>query len=265
MKLVMLSRYDASDKNCSQGITELRELKQKFIQRKLMFPEILYVAVFLMMLKAESVVRDKITLIVNEKYLEITLEEVIQTYTSYARDLELSKETQIALSGKRSKAGKTKVKNEEFDKCKQYGNCFKCAKDGLEVKYIECTKHNKNLSTVSIKTVSISRNNRYNDYLNARLATTHMSEEDKYEEAIWHKENLENENDVKVYKIGSVILVDSGAAFTSVNESIQLQNRKNIRGTRLEYADGSVGTEIKTKGNVVLNGHKVPAFYPPNR
>ena len=130
----------------------------------------------------------------------------------------------------------------------------------IEVKYKECTKHNENLSTVSTKTVSISRNNRYNDYLNARSATTRMSEEDRYEEAIWHKENLENENDVKVYKIGSVILVDSGAAFTSVNESIQLQNRKNIRGTRLEYADGSVGTEIKTKGNVVLNGHKVPAY-----
>ena len=134
VKLVMLSRYDASDKSCSQGITKLRELKQKFIQRKLMFPEILYVAVFLMMLEAESVVKDKITLMVNENYLDITLEEVIQTYTSYARDLELSRETQIVLSGKRLKAGKTKVKNEEFDKCKQYGNCFKCAKDGLEVK-----------------------------------------------------------------------------------------------------------------------------------
>ena len=42
VKLVMLSRYDASDKNSSQGITELRELKQKFIQRKLMFFEILH-------------------------------------------------------------------------------------------------------------------------------------------------------------------------------------------------------------------------------
>ena len=73
-----------------------------------MFPDILYVAVFLMILEAESVVRDKITPMLNEKYLEITLEEVIQTYTSYARDLELSKETQSALSGKRSKAGKTK-------------------------------------------------------------------------------------------------------------------------------------------------------------
>ena len=191
VKLVMLSRYDASDKNCSQGITELRELKQKFIQRKLMFPEILYVAVFLMMLEAESVVKDKITLMVNENYLDITLEEVIQTYTSYARDLELSKETQIALSGKRSKTSKIRFKSEEFEKCKHDGKCFKCHKEGLDVRYIECTKHNKNLNTVSAKTVSISRNNRYNDYLNARSATTNMSEEDRYEESIWYKENPE--------------------------------------------------------------------------
>merc|ERR1711991_1036993 len=45
---------------------------------------------------------------------------ILVIYVAYARDLELSRETQIALSGKRSKAGKTKVKNEEFEKCKQY-------------------------------------------------------------------------------------------------------------------------------------------------
>ena len=56
VKLVTLSRYDASDKNLFEGNYE----------GKLMFPEILYVAVFLMMLKVESVVKDKITLIVNE-------------------------------------------------------------------------------------------------------------------------------------------------------------------------------------------------------
>ena len=183
VKLVMLSRYDTSDKNCSQGSTELRELKQKFIQRKLMFPEILYVAVFLMILEAKSVVRDKITLMVNKKYLEIILEEVIQMYTSYARDLELSKETQSALSGKRSKAGRTKVNSEEFEKCKQEVKCYKCSKGGLEVKYKECGKHNKNLITVSAKTLSASR---YDKYLSACLATTNMSKKDRYKEAIWY-------------------------------------------------------------------------------
>ena len=75
-----------------------------------MFPEILYVAVFLMMLEAESVVKDKITLMVNENYLDITLEEVIQTYTSYARDLELSKETQILYPEKDPKQAKQRLR-----------------------------------------------------------------------------------------------------------------------------------------------------------
>ena len=61
------------------------------------------------------------------------------------------------------------------------------------------------------------------------LVTMDMSEKDMYEEALWYRENSEEFNDVKVYKIGTVILVDSCAALTSVNESIELQNLKNIR------------------------------------
>ena len=59
---------------------------------------------------------------VNEKYMEITLEEEIFTYTSYARDLKLSKETENALSGKRSKAGRAKVKSEEFENASKKEN-----------------------------------------------------------------------------------------------------------------------------------------------
>ena len=68
---------------------------------------------------------------------------------------------------------------------------------------------------------------------------------------------------VRVYKIDSVILGDSGAAFTSVNESIQLQNLKNIRGTRLEYADGSIGTEIPAYVSPDLSHNLLST--PPNR
>ena len=126
-----------------------------------MFPEILYLAVFLMMLETESVVKDKITSMVNEKYLDITLEEVILTYTSYARDLEMSKQTEKELSGKRSKAGKAKVKSEDLEECKQEGKCCKCFKDGLEVKYKEYGKYNKTLSIVDTKTVSIASKSLY--------------------------------------------------------------------------------------------------------
>ena len=77
------------------------------------------------------------------------------------------------------------------------------------------------------RTVSIALNSLYLDFINACSTTMNMSEEDKYEEALWYKENSEQESDdVKVYKIGTLMFVDSGAAFTSVNESIELQNLK---------------------------------------
>ena len=62
------------------------------------------------MLEAESVVKDKITLTVNEKYLEITVEEIIFIYTSYARDLKLSKETENENLVKGPKLVKQKLK-----------------------------------------------------------------------------------------------------------------------------------------------------------
>ena len=58
----------------------------------------------------------------------------------------------------------------------------------------------------------------YNDFINACSATSGMSEENNYEEALYYKDGTDDEvDDIKVYKIGSVILVDSGTVFTSVN------------------------------------------------
>lgn len=76
-----------------------------------------------MMMDKESVVKDKITLMVNEKYLDITLEEVILTFPSHVRDLEISEQTEKELSGKMSTASEAKIKSEEFEKCKQEGKC----------------------------------------------------------------------------------------------------------------------------------------------
>ena len=60
--------------------------------------------------------------------------------------------------------------------------------------------------------------------MDACNATSNMSEKDDYEEVSWYKDNSDEEfDDLKEYKIGSVILVDSGAAFTLVNKSIELQ------------------------------------------
>ena len=77
----------------------------------------------------------------------------------------MSMQTEKELAGKRSKAGKAKVKIEEFEKCKQEGKCYKCYKDGLDVNYKEYGKHNKNLTIVSTKTVNVV--SKYSDFLNA--------------------------------------------------------------------------------------------------
>ena len=80
-------------------------------------------------------IKDKIILMVNEWYESITLEEVVFTYTSYTRDLESSKQTESELTGKCSKAGKIKVRTEEYDKCKTEGKFYKCFKEGKDVKH----------------------------------------------------------------------------------------------------------------------------------
>ena len=103
------------------------------------------------------------------------------------------------------------------------------------------------MSVNAIKRISATS---YMDFINA------WSEENNYEDAVYYKDGTDNEvDDVKVYKIGSVLLVDGGAAFTSMNDSIELENSRKVKGTRLEYADGSVGKELKKKGNFMLNGH----------
>ena len=53
------------------------------------------------------------------------------------------------------------------------------------------------------------------DIVNACSAASGMSEKENYEEALFYKDHIDDEmEDLKVYKIGSIILVDSGAAFT---------------------------------------------------
>ena len=78
--------------------------------------------------------------------------------------------------------------------------------------------------------------------------------------------NLRSNTSISIFEssIGSIMLVDSGAAYTSVNESMKLKNLRKVSNTRLEYADGSVGAEIKTKGDMILNEHNIPAYMSPD-
>ena len=96
VKLVSSSKLDSNHKCCSRGINDLRNLKQKIVQRCMKLLEILHMAAFLMMMmmEPESVIEDKIMLMENECYESIAMEEVVFMYASHARDLEFSKQTE---------------------------------------------------------------------------------------------------------------------------------------------------------------------------
>ena len=127
---------------------------------------------------------------------------MIHTYTSYSCDLELSKQTEkltfplivslaivfhvsfISLllaicftsTGKRKKAGKVRVRSEEFEKCKAEGKCFKCTKEGWNVKYKDCGEHNKNLKgVVQMKSAKLVSTTPSLDFLDASSTTLGMS------------------------------------------------------------------------------------------
>lgn len=146
------------------------------------------------------------------------------------------------------------VKSENFEKCKAGEKCYKCAKQVLDVKYKECASHNKSFKEiVSVNEVNIV-STPYLDYITACSATTDMSEENKHQGTLWYRENGDEEfDDIKSYKVGSLVLIDGGAAFMFVNYFVQLRNLRKVKGTRLDYADGSIGTDIITKENFVLN------------
>lgn len=159
------------------------------------------------------------------------------TFSSCTQDLEILGQSEREPYEKKPRASKAEIKNEEFEKCKQEGKY-------LHVKYKECGKHNKNLreKSVSVKTFSIVSTPPYLDCVDVYSATTNTPE------------NNNDELDViKVYKMGRVILVDSEAAFTSNNDCVELKNLRKVRGTGIEYADGSMGTEITTEENFMLN------------
>ena len=98
----------------------------------------------------------------------------------------------------------------------------------------------------------------YLDFINACFASSGISKKDNeaYTESV--------ENDVKVCKLGSILLVDSGAAHTSVNYYFDLSNIWKTKETWIQYADGGIGKEISSKGNFMLHRHMIPAFVSPD-
>ena len=63
---------NASDKYCSKGITEVRELRQQSVERGIIFQEILHLAVFSMILEPGSLVKDEMSFTASDHYNSIT-------------------------------------------------------------------------------------------------------------------------------------------------------------------------------------------------
>ena len=54
-------------------------------------------------------------------------------------------------------------------------------------------------------------------------------EKTNYEETLFYRESTEDElEDLKMYNVGSVVQIDSGATLTSVNNSIDLTNPRKV-------------------------------------
>ena len=134
------------------------------------------------------------------------------------------------------------------------------------MKYKDCKDRSKNLKVkVSMNAVKIVSSTPYLNCINVCSTTSWMSEKDDYEEKLFYRESAEDElEDLKLCKIGSVVLVHSSAIFTYMRNFLELKALRKVTGTRLEYADGSIGGKMSTKGNFMLNGHSIPAFVSPD-
>jgi hypothetical protein len=79
---------------------------------------------------------------------------------------------------------------------------------------------------------------------------------------LYHHDSVE---DVASFKTNSVLLIDSGAARTTVPSTHGLTKISKLRKQmNLEYADGNKGSAIKHEGSLLLNGHELRALVSPD-
>ena len=111
------------------------------------------------------------------------------------------------------------------------------------------------LSSVQIATDKLK------DLLAEATEAVEGASEDLDLSALYHHEYSE---DVPV-KMNSVLLIDSGAATTTVPSTLGLTNIKRLeRHMNLEYADGNKGSPIVDEGSLLLNGRELRALISPD-
>ena len=300
MQLIGLARHDPRDNGSGKAIVKLRELQHEFVQREIMFQPTLYISVFLMTLEPGSLLKEKLSMLVNDNYHSISFETVVREFNTHFRDQEISIQVEEDLYGKRKQrqvnAAKAKFSTrKEFGDCIRQGICYHCYAQGKKgVKYGECEEHNSK-KTVQAKKVSTrqirepSENNTYTaefDEKDHLFQVKELSEQSQVEgsralvlklhteaeqatrglsEELRYDEALCHSQDIgedeeQVTTINSVMIVDSGASDSTVPTKRNLSDVQQIDGPLITFANGDVGRRITQKGLMCLNGYKIPAY-----
>ena len=276
LRLVSIARYDPQDKASIKAIEIIRESKRAFQEQAVYFPEIFFVSMFLGTLEPNSTIRDTLQLRVNEAGKNAELDSVVQFFHTWYRNQEIQKSndsfTQNAFKpGKPPRDPKALLLSIEDEKvmkgCIRMGACYQCFKKNgdMTVLWKDCTKHNKggksgekkgSKEKVKSKQVKVQTEDFSTLLLEATEATKDISEEEDYSSLFFH--GMQQEATVKA---NSVIIVDSGAARTTLPTTSGLSNVHRVEHEiNLEYANGEKGSSIVKEGTLLLNGKKLQAL-----
>ena len=85
IKVCSVARYDLSDKGAVRATETLREARRG---QKVDCPDIFYVSIFLASLEPDSVIRQRLDMLVSNQGAKVRLDEVIQIYQTWYRDQE---------------------------------------------------------------------------------------------------------------------------------------------------------------------------------
>ena len=278
VKLMKLAHYNPEDRGLVKALETLRESK-RVLKELSVSQELLYVSIFLAALEPGSAIKDRLNVLVNEKGEETTLDEVAHMYQTWYRDHEIQQQNDSTFRkmkmGKAPRDVKTNLLTVEqkkiFGKCTKDGICYNCYITGKkDIQYKDCITHRKPKKIRLVKivpaysaTVNTKKDLR-NLLLEATEATDGIAEEIDLT-ALYYHDDLGNEEPNQVAKTNAVLLIDSGAAQTTVPSTVGLSNVKQLcNPMSLEYANGDKGTPIDSEGTLVLNGRQIRALVSPD-
>lgn len=153
LKVCATACHDPTDKGSIRAIETLREAKRALLDQRVDCPDIFYVSIFLASLEPNSVIRQRLDVLIIDQGAKVRLGEVFQIFQTWYRDQEIQKSTQSSFFGSKT-SGKpprdpkamllTVEQQKKFRACAKVGACFGCyrSKGDMDQKYAECNIHN---------------------------------------------------------------------------------------------------------------------------